>query len=98
MPIVAKLRLEGESLAVVPIPARLAFCGLPAALSVTLSVAARAPGAVGLNLISMLQLAPAARELPQLWVCTKSARSAPVIAMPEIVKLAVPVFLRVIVT
>jgi hypothetical protein len=85
----AKYRLVGESLAVVPTPARLTFCGLPAALSVTLSIAAREPNAVGLKLILMLQLAPGANELAQL-LCQKSAASAPVIAMPTIVKGVVP--------
>ena len=66
MPTAPKFRLEGESLAVVPIPVRLTFCGLPAALSVTLSIAVRVPDAVGLNSTLMLQLAPAARELPQV--------------------------------
>jgi len=62
------LRLVGESFAVVPIPLRVTFCGLPAALSVTLSAAVRVPDAVGLNVTLMLQLAPAASELPQVWV------------------------------
>ena len=66
MPTAPKFRLEGESLAVVPIPVRLTFCGLPAALSVTLSIAVRVPDAVGLNSTLMLQLAPAASELPQV--------------------------------
>jgi len=66
MATVPKLRLVGESFAVVPIPLRLTFCGLPAALSLTLSVALRVPDAVGLNVTVMLQLAPAANELPQV--------------------------------
>ena len=56
----AKYRLVGESLAVVPIPVRPTFCGLPAALSVTLSIAARVLNAVGLKVTLMLQLDPAA--------------------------------------
>ena len=66
MATVPKFRLAGESLAVVPIPARLTFCGLPAALSVMLSTAVRVPDAVGLNVTLMLQLARAASELAQL--------------------------------
>jgi len=61
-----KLKLVGESFAVVPIPDRLTFCGLPEALSVTLSIAVRVPDAVGLNVTLMLQLAPAPSELPQV--------------------------------
>lgn len=61
-----KLRLVGESFAVVPIPLIVTFCGLPAALSLTLKAAAWVPVAVGLNLILIVQLAPAASELPQV--------------------------------
>ena len=61
----AKYRLVGVSLAVVPIPERLTFCGLPAVLSVTLSIAARVLNAVGLKVTRMTQLAPAANELAQ---------------------------------
>jgi hypothetical protein len=63
-----KLTLVGKSFAVVPVPLRGTFCGLPAALSVILSAAVRVPATVGLNLTKMLQLAPTASELPQLWV------------------------------
>jgi len=61
-----KFRLVGESFAVVPIPLRLTFCGLPAALSEMLSAAVRVPEAVGLKVMLMPQLAPAANELPQV--------------------------------
>jgi hypothetical protein len=92
---VPKLRLVGESFAVVPIPIRLTFCGLPAALSVTLRAAVRVPLAVGLNVILMLQLAPVANELPQVWVCAKSPALVPVIAIPLIVKVVVPILVSV---
>jgi hypothetical protein len=46
---VPKLRGVGASLAVVPVPLSGTFCGLPAALSVTLTDALRAPLADGLN-------------------------------------------------
>src|SRR5258708_10052931 len=78
---VPTLRLVSESFAVVPIPVRPTFCGLPAALSVTLRAAVRVPLAVGLNVTLMLQLAPAANELPQGWVCAKSPPLIPAIAM-----------------
>ena len=63
-----KLRPVGSSfaIAVVPSPRKITFCGLPAALSVTLNAAVRVPLAVGLNVTLMLQLAPAANELPQV--------------------------------
>jgi hypothetical protein len=61
-----KFKLVGDSFAVVPIPLSGTFCGLPAALSVTLKAAVRVPEAVGLNLMLIVQLAPAASELPQV--------------------------------
>ena len=41
-------------------------CGLPAALSVMLRTAVSVPETVGLNVTLMVQLAPAANELPQV--------------------------------
>jgi len=66
MACVENVRLTGESFAVVPIPLRLTFCGLPTALSLTLNAAVRVPDAVGLNLTLIVQLAPTANELPQV--------------------------------
>jgi hypothetical protein len=91
----AKYRLVGVSLAVEPTPARLTCCGLPAALSVTLSIAARVLDAVGLKVTRMMQLAPAANELPHLGYCAKSAASVPVIAMPVTVNVVDPTLLSV---
>ena len=68
MATVPKLKLVGESFAVVPTPLSVTFCGLPAALSVMLNAAVRVPDAVGLNLTLILQLAPAANEVPQVVV------------------------------
>ena len=61
-----KLTLVGDSFAVVPIPLSGTFCGLPAALSVMLRAAVRVPEAVGLNLMLIVQLAPAASVLTQV--------------------------------
>jgi hypothetical protein len=60
----------GERLAreAVPVPERLTVCGLPLALSVMLSEAARLPLAEGVNLTLIVQLAPPATELPQVLV------------------------------
>jgi len=49
-------------------PLSVTFCGLPLALSVMLSAAVRVPDAVGLKVTLTVQLAPAANELPQVWV------------------------------
>src|SRR5437899_5808623 len=78
-----------------PVPGSVTFCGLPAALSVMLSAAVRVPLDVGLKVTLMLQLAPAASEMPQALVCAKSPALVPVIAMLLMVKLVVPVFLSV---
>ena len=67
-----KGRLVGERLtraAVgVPLPERLTLCGLPLALSVMLSEAVRLPLAEGVNVTLIVQLAPAASELPHVLV------------------------------
>ena len=55
-----------KTFVVVPIPVRLTVCGLPAALSVTLSVAVLVFDVVGVKVTLMLQLAPADSELPQV--------------------------------
>jgi len=63
-------RLLGERLAdaAVPVPERLRHWGLPLALSVKLTEADRLPLAVGSNVTLIVQLAPAATELPQVFV------------------------------
>jgi hypothetical protein len=68
MATVPKFRLVGKSFAVVPTPPSGTCCGLPAALSLTLSAAVRVPLTVGLKVTLILQLAPAANELPQVWI------------------------------
>ena len=59
---------EKSGVPVEPVPVRLTTWGLPEALSVTLNVPVRVPAAVGVNFTLMLQLPPAATELPQLLV------------------------------
>ena len=84
----------GDNFAAVPIPVRFTFCGLPTSLSVTLSAAVRIPLALGLHVILKVQLAPAAKEAPQVWVCGKAAL-VPVTAIPVIVRAMVPTLVRV---
>ena len=62
-------------------PDSLAVWGLLLALSVTVNMALRVPIAVGVNVTSIEQLAPAARLAPQLFVCAKSPTLVPVKAM-----------------
>lgn len=58
--------------ALMPMPARDTTCGLSAALSVKVMLPFRAPVAVGVKTIVMVQLAEPARALPQLLVWAKS--------------------------
>ena len=88
-----KVTLEEESEtdgvgALVPVPLNVMVCGLPVALSAIDSVPVRLPVVVGLKVTLTVQFAPAARLLPQVFVCEKS----PVAETDVIVKLALPVF------
>ena len=81
----AKLMLDAA-----PVPVRLTVCGLPVALSVTVIAPGRLPVTVGVKVTLMEQLAPAAREAPQVLVWAYGALatmlvmvSAPV---PELVR------------
>jgi hypothetical protein len=69
---------SGETVsAVVPVPLSETVCGLPMPSSVTLRVALRLPVQPGVNVTVMVQLAPAARVVPQLLLCAKSDLSEP---------------------
>ena len=75
-----------------PLPVNGTVCGLPPALSVIVSVPARAPSAVGANVTLMMQFAPAAKLAPQgLLEIAKS----PEAAIEVIVNALAPVFVRV---
>ena len=69
---VEKLKLEGESEtaagAGVPVPLRITVWGLPLALSEIVKAPLILPVAVGAKLTLIVQLAPPAREDPQLSV------------------------------
>jgi hypothetical protein len=78
-----------------PTPERPTVCGLPAALSAMVTEAARLPLAVGVNITLIVQPPPAPTELPHVFVCAKSPAFAPVIAMLDRLKAALPVLLRV---
>ena len=52
----------------VPVPERATPCGLPVALSVIVTDAFLAPRAAGVNVTLIVQLAPAAKLVPQLFV------------------------------
>jgi hypothetical protein len=84
-------------LVLVPVPMRLTVCGLPLALSVTETEAVRVPLAEGVKVTLIVQLVPAATELPQVLVWAKSLALAPVSAMLVILNAALPELVRVIV-
>jgi hypothetical protein len=74
-----------------PEPVRETDWGLPAALSVTESVAFSVPVVCGLKLTLIAQLVFTASVLPQVWV----SLNEPFAAMPLIFRVAVPVFFSV---
>lgn len=78
-----------------PLPVRATVCGLPAALSVMVSVPVLLPRALGVIVTLMLQLAPAATEVPHVLVCAKSPLLVPVIAMLLMVSAASPLLVSV---
>ena len=93
-----KATLEEETLATgaSPIPEMGTVCGLVGALSATTTVAVRVPAATGLKATLMVQLAPAATELPQLFVWIKSLALAPETATLVTFRSAPPVLVRMI--
>ena len=94
-----KARLVGERVAgpvvLVPVPERLTAWGLPLALSAMLSEAVRLPLAEGVKVTLIVQLPPAATEVPQLLLWAKSLGFVPPSARLEMLKAALPVLLRV---
>jgi hypothetical protein len=77
------------------VPVRLTVWGLPLALSLMLREALRVPAAVGVNVTLIVQLAPAATPLPQVFVCKKSEGSVPLKPTLGALSAAFPVLLRV---
>jgi hypothetical protein len=80
----AKVRLPGATPAIgaTAVPVKLTDCVLaaaPVAFSVTERVPVRVPVAVGLKLTVMVQLAPAAKEVPHILLSAKSPPLVPAI-------------------
>jgi len=92
---VVLLAVQVRITSLAPVPERLTACGLPLALSVMLSEAARLPAAEGVNSTAIVQLAPALTELPQVLVWEKSPALVPVKARLVILTLVLPVLVRV---
>ena len=76
-----------------PVPVSGTVRGLPLALSVTVMVPARAPVAVGVNVTLIVQVIPAASDVPHVFVSAKSPE--PVIE--AIFSTRLPLFFSVIV-
>jgi hypothetical protein len=81
--------------AVPPEPLRGTVCEPLEALSVKVRLAPSAPLMLGVNVVLVVQLAPAARLVPQVFVWLKSAAFVPVTVMPVMESVALPEFVRV---
>jgi hypothetical protein len=92
VPIVCPLnvRVDGEAVAMgaVPVPVSDTLCGLPDALSTTVTEPDRVPVALGVKVTLIEQLAAAARVAPHVFVSAKS----PLLVMFEIAIASLPVF------
>jgi|SRR5713226_866285 len=86
-----KLRLDDESCTNVPVPVRVAVCGLPGALSVTVMAAVWVLVLDGLNVTLIVQFAPASTLEPQVLVWLKS----PLVVMLVIWSVWLPMFVSV---
>jgi hypothetical protein len=81
----------------VPEPLNVAVCGELEALSATESVAVKLATEAGVKVMEIVQLAEAAKVVPQVLVCAKSVGLAPVIEIAMPVREALPVFDNVMV-
>jgi hypothetical protein len=81
----------------VPVPLSVAVCGVPVALSATLSVAVTAAAVAGLNATVTEQDAPEASVAPQSFNSTNAVGVVPANEMVFIVAETLPVFLMLIV-
>ena len=64
-------------------------------MSEMLTEAVRIPLVVGVKITLTVQLPPAAREVPHVLLCTKSFGFVPAVAMVAILKVVLPLFVRV---
>ncbi len=63
-----RVLLDNVTAGAIPVPLRLTLCGLFGALSVIDSVPVRVPVTVGVKVTLIVQLAPAATEVPHVFV------------------------------
>ena len=79
---------------VIPVPVRATVCGLPDALSDTLTLAVLEPVVVGVNVALIVQLDPEPNVAPQVFVCEKSPALVPVMEILLIVNVEPPEFVN----
>ena len=91
----ARLAAERVTGGFTPVPLSAILCGELLALSVMVMAAVNAPAVVGAKWPWMVQLAPAARLVPQLLAKTNEVAFVPATAMLVIDKAAVPVLVSV---
>ena len=91
----ARLAADRVTGGTTPVPLNEMVCGEPAALSVMVTAAVIAPPAVGSKCPWIVQFAPTARLVPQLFANTNDEALAPATAMLEMDTLALPVFVTV---
>ena len=88
-----KVMLGGDKLMpLTPVPVKGTLCGLPGALSITVSEALALPSPRGVKVTLIWQLLPDVSDEGQLLVWPKSPLFAPVIWMDVMDKLILPVF------
>ncbi len=78
-----------------PVPVKVSDCGLPLALSVIARKALRIPVTVGVKVTRTLQLPEATTLAPQVFVWAKSVLFAPLMEMLVMLRVALPVLVRV---
>ena len=90
---VAKVSELGDTDAtgMAPVPLSDTTCGLPVALSETVSWPVRVPVAIGVKVTWIEQLPPAATDVPQLFVSAKS----PLVPIEVIERAPLPLFVSV---
>src|SRR5277367_5688467 len=97
-PNVTGLAGDGLMTEEIAVPERPEVCGLLEAESETLTVAVRAPTAVGVKARPIVQLAPFVSELPHVVVLEKSPGFAPVSEIEMLVTVTPVLFVNVKVT
>jgi hypothetical protein len=89
--------MAGTGYVNIPVPARLMKCGLPGALSLTVTEPFRGPAAVGVKVTSMVQVAPGFTVPPEYGqeVSVVAGAKSPLVAMLAMLSEPVPVLVSV---